>query len=108
MKDTPEGFEFTDEGTMNAYHGVDISPLSDGKGFTLSQPLLIDRIIQVLGFYPKNTKGDTNNTPAGYPILNKYENGPVRKASWKYHGTIGMLGYLQVTPHPDIAMATHK
>ena len=45
MKDTPEVFELTDEGTMNAYLGVDISPLPDGKGFTLSQPFLIDQII---------------------------------------------------------------
>ena len=29
MKDTSEGFEFTEEGTMNAYLGVDISPLPD-------------------------------------------------------------------------------
>ena len=45
MKDTPEGFEFTEEGTMNAYLGLVIYPFPDGKGFTLSQPLLIDRII---------------------------------------------------------------
>ena len=42
MIDAPEGFEFTEEGAMNAYLGVDISPLPDGKGFKLSQPLLID------------------------------------------------------------------
>ena len=42
MKDTPEGFEFTEESTMNAYLGVDISPLPDRKGFSLSQPLFID------------------------------------------------------------------
>ena len=42
MKDTPEGFEFTQEGTMNAYLGVDIYILPYGKGFTLYQPFLID------------------------------------------------------------------
>ena len=42
MKDSPEGFEFTEEGIMNAYIGADISPLPYGKGFTLSQPFLID------------------------------------------------------------------
>ena len=50
----------------------------------------------------------TNNTPAGYPLLNKDENGPARKASWKYRGIIGMLGYLQGTKRPDIAMAIHQ
>ena len=108
MKDTPEDFEFMEERTMNAYLGVEIYLLLDGKGFILSQPLLIDLIIQDLGFYPKTTKGATNNTTAVYPLLNKYENGPVRKASRKYRGIIGIIGYLQGTTRPDIAMATHK
>ena len=38
----------------------------------------------------------------------KYENGPARKASWKYCGIIGMLGFLQGTTRPDIAMAIHQ
>ena len=56
MKDTSEGFEFKEEGTMNAYLGVEIYPFPDRKGFTSSQPFLIDRIIQALGFDPKTTK----------------------------------------------------
>ena len=76
---------------MNAYLGVDISPLPDGKGFTLYQQFLIDIIIQALGFDPNTTKGATNNNPAGYPLLNKDENSPARKASWKYRGITGML-----------------
>ena len=108
MKDTPEGFEFTEEGNTNANIGVEIYLLPYRKGFTLSQPLLIYRIIQALGFYPNNTKGATNNTPAGYPLLNKDENGPSRKASRKYHDIISILGYLQGTTSPDIAMSTHQ
>ena len=108
MKDTPEGFDFTEEGNMNAYLGVDISPFPDSKGFTLSQPFLIDWIIQALGFGPKTTKGATNSTPSGYLLLNKDENCPARKASWTYCGIIGMLGYLQVTKITDIKMLTHK
>ena len=74
----------------------------------MSQPLLIDQIIQSLGFDPKTTKGATNNTPAGYTLLNKYESGPARKASWKYRGIIGMLGYFQGTICTEIAMATYQ
>ena len=65
MKDTTESFEFTEEGTMNVYLGVDIYPFPDGKGFTFPQLLLIDLIIQALGFDPNNTKGPTNNTLSG-------------------------------------------
>ena len=108
MKDTPEGFEFTEEGTINAYLGVDSYPLLDGKGFTLSQPFFIDRNIQASGFDQKTTKGATNNTQAVYPPLNKDENGPSSKASWKYRGIIGMFGYLQGTTHPEITMKNHQ
>ena len=101
-------FVFTEEGTMNSYPGVDISPFPDKKCFTLSQPFLIDRVIQALNFDPKTIKSATNNTPAGYPLQNKDENGPARKAFWKYRGIIGMLGYLQGTTRPDIAMSTHQ
>ena len=93
---------------MNLYLGVDSYSFPDKKGFILSQPFLIDRVIQDLNFDPKTKKSATNNTPSGYPLLNKDENGPARKASWKYQGIIGMLGYLQGTPRPDIAMATHQ
>ena len=84
LKAGTEDFVFTEEGTINLYIGVDISPFPDKKGFTLSQPLLIDRVIQALNFDPKTTKSATNNTPAGDPLLNKDENGPAGKASWKY------------------------
>ena len=84
LKSGTEDSVFTEEGTMNLYLGVDIFPLPEKKGFTLSQPFLIDRVIQALNFDPKTTKSATNNTPAGYPLLNIDENGPNRKASWKY------------------------
>ena len=48
------------------------------------------------------------NTPYGYQLLSKDENGPARKAYWKYCGIIGMLEYLQGTTSPDIAMPTHQ
>ena len=108
LKAGTEDFVFTEEGTMNSYLGIDISPLSDKKSFMLSQPLLIDRIIQALNFDPKTTKSATNNTPSGYPLLNKDDNRPARKVSWKYWGVIGMLGYLQGKTRPDIAMASHQ
>ena len=95
-------------GAINAYLGVDIYPFPDGKGFTLSQTFLIDKMIQALGFDPNNTKGATSNTPDRYPLLNKDENGPARKAYWKYHGIIGMIGHFQGTTRPDIALETNQ
>ena len=94
LTDGPEKFDFTDEGTMSSYLGVDITRHTNKKGFTLSQPFLIERIIQTINFDPATTKGARGNTPATYPLLNKDENGPTRKATLKYCGVIGMLGYL--------------
>ena len=108
MKDTPEGFEFMEEGTTNALLGVEISPFTDGKEFPLSQPFLIDLIIQALDFDPNTTKGATNNTPSGYPLLNKDEMVLPGKHLWKYCGIIGILGYFQETTRPDTEMATNQ
>ena len=105
LKAGTKDFVFTEEGNMNSYLGVDISSFPDNKVFTLSQPLLIDRVIQALNFVPKTTKSATNNAPAGYPLLNKYDNGPSRKASWKYRGNLGMLVCLQGTTRPDILIS---
>jgi hypothetical protein len=108
LEDGSENFIFTDEGSMSSYIGVDVSALPDGKGFVLSQPYLIQRVIEAIGFDLTTTKGARGNTPVAYPFLSKDENGPDRKATWKYRSLIGMLGYLQGTSRPDIAMATHQ
>ena len=77
-------------------------------GVLFVSTFLIEKVIQALNFDPKTTKSDTNNTPAGYLLLNKDENISARKATWKYRSIIIMLGYLQGTTRPDIAMATHQ
>ena len=108
MKNGPENFVFTTEGTMESYLGVNIERLPEKRGFILSQPFLIDRIIEAVNFDSATTKGARDNTPCGFPLLNKDEDGPLRKAKWKYRGIIGMLGYLQGTSRPDISMPTHQ
>ena len=65
---------------MESYLGVNIEQLPEKKGFILSQPFLIDHIIQALGFDSATTKGVRDNTPCGYPLLCKDENCPLRKA----------------------------
>ena len=91
---------------MSSYLGVAINKLPN-KGFELTQPHLIDRIIKTLNFDPKETKGARGNTPAAYPLLSKDPDGLPRKADWKFRSVIGMLGYLQGTTRPDISMVVH-
>ena len=108
LQDGTEDFVFTDEGTLANYLGVCIDKQDDGKGFTMAQPFLIERIIKAIGFDLATTKGARDNVPVCYPLLNKDSDGPIRKAKWKYRSLIGMLCYLQNTTRPDISMATHQ
>ena len=108
LKDGDENFDFTEDGTLENYLGVNIAKLPDEQGFEMSQPFLIDRIITAINFDSTTTKSARDNVPVGFPLLNKDVDGPARKARWKYRGLIGMLGYLQGTSRPDIAMATHQ
>ena len=101
-----QGYTLTDEGTLTKYLGVDVKARASG-GFELTQTFLIQRIIELLGLEGES-KHNTKPTLAGKPLLNKDENGELRRNSWNYRQAIGMLTYLQGTTRPDIAMAVHQ
>ena len=46
LKYGPKIFAFTDEGSLHQYLGVEIYRLPDDTGFTMTQPLLIKRILE--------------------------------------------------------------
>jgi len=106
LKHGPEQFIFTDEGNIERYLGVEVTRLDDGSGFTMTQPFLIERILQAAEIDTSIT--NDRPTPVVGPLLSKDEDGPQRKHTWKYRTLTGMLGYLQLTSRPDIAMATHQ
>ena len=106
LKHGPEQFVFTDEGNIERYLGVEVTRLDDGSGFTMTQPFLIERILQAAEIDISVT--NDRPTPVVGPLLSKDEDGPQRKHSWKYRTLTGMLGYLQLTSRPDISMATHQ
>ena len=106
LKYGPEKFAFTDEGSLDKYLGVEIERLSDKTGFTMTQPFLIQRILEAAKIDSRMT--NSRPTPVVGPLLSKDEDGPDRKHDWKYRTLTGMLGYLQGTSRPDISMATHQ
>ena len=106
LKLGPEEFAFTDEGSIDKYLGVEIERLPDNAGFTMSQPHLIDRVLEAAGIDTRMT--NSRPTPAVGSLLSRDEDGPERKHDWKYRTLTGMLGYLQGTTRPDISMATHQ
>ena len=105
LKKGPENFEFTEEGTMDRYLGVDIQKLTDGE-FILRQPFLIQRILQHMGIEPTET--NSRPVPVVGPLLSRDLEGPDRKGDWHYRSVVGMLGYLQNSTRPDISMAVHQ
>ena len=102
----PEKFDFTDEGSLSKYLGVEIEKLPSNGGFKMTQPFLIQRILEAADIDTRMTK--SRSTPAISLLLSKDEDGPDRKHSWNYRTLTGMLGYLQFTTRPDISVATHQ
>jgi len=100
-----ENFDFTDEGSIDKYLGVEITQLGKDS-FQFSQPFLIRRVLALLGI----KEGTTNEklTPVGKPLLNKDLNGEPRKHEWNYRGAICMLTYLTGSVRPEIGMAVHQ
>jgi hypothetical protein len=48
MKDGPEGYVLTDEGDIHKFLGIEIKEITKNK-FELSQPYLIEQIVNLLG-----------------------------------------------------------
>jgi hypothetical protein len=78
--------------------------------FKLSQPFLIEQIVNLLGLgqdeFDVHTK--TKITPVGKPLLNEDLEGKPHKKDWKYCTAIGMLTYLQGNTCPEISMAARQ
>ena len=82
LKHGPEGFDFTNEGTMDKYLGVNIERLKDNIGFTMSQPYLIERIMQAARIDLRMT--NSRPTSVVRPLLSRNEDGTEIKTDWNY------------------------
>ena len=104
MNALKEHYTITDEGEMDEYLGIKLE--HSGNQIRMTQPLLIDRIIEAI---PRMKKANPSNVPA-HPsvILTKDEAGAMRKEKWHYRSLIGMLNFLVNSTRPEIAYAVHK
>ena len=105
LKNGKENFEFTDEGPIRKYLGVEIEKLS-GSEFILRQPYLIDRILSTLNVAEKDY--NKRDVPVVGILLRRDLYGANRKHNWSYRSAIDILGYLQNITRPDISMAVHQ
>ena len=105
LKDGKENFDFTDDGDIKYYLGVEFNRSPNGT-IELKQEFLIERIIKALNF--DSNELSSKPTPVVKPNLKKDLDGPKRKHSWHYRSVIGMLNYLEKTTRPEIAFAVHQ
>ena len=101
-----KGYKMTDEGTMEEYLGILFTHAEDNGSFRMSQPHLINRIID---FIPGMKDARRATTPAqSGEVLTKDENGELRREDWNYRSIIGMLNFLVNCTHPEMAYAVHQ
>ena len=107
LQEGPEKFDFTDEGSVHNYLGVEIIDRPDihKKAFEMKQPYLIERILETVQI---DSKTNVKDTPVTKPLLTKDKSGEERRNNWNYRSVIGMLNYLQGTTRPDISMPVHQ
>ena len=98
-----EDFELTDEGDLSEYLGIQIA--RDGPSITLTQPTLINRILQTVGMI--NPSRQPAPTPATR-VLHRDNDGPPRRHSWDYRSVIGMLNFLTRSTRPDLCFAVSQ
>ena len=90
---------------METYLGTQIDKHKDG-GFTISQPFLIDRILDSINGM---NEANPSKSPAATTVtLTKDKDGIARKENWNYRSVIGMLNYLVNTSQPELAYAVHQ
>jgi hypothetical protein len=89
---------------------LDVDIWMEHNSFELSQPFLIDRILNFLGLCNNDFETDANSTstPVARGLLHRDLDGKPRKYAWKYRTAVGMLSYLQNTSRPEISMAVHQ
>jgi len=103
MASLQDDFKLTDEGDLETFLGVLFNKNGHNK-LELTQPHLIQRIVDTLGIQDESKMHDT---PANV-TLNRDESGKDRVQSWNYRSVIGMMSYLASTSRPDILFAVHQ
>jgi Reverse transcriptase (RNA-dependent DNA polymerase) len=103
MKD--KYFDLTIGDTLDAFLGIKFEALPQDKGFNLTQPALIQKIIDATGMNTSNPS-PTPTTP-NQPLAKDPEGEPMDER-WSYPSIIGMLLYLSNNSRPDLVFAVSQ
>ena len=124
VKKAKAKYKIDDQGDITDYLGINFDEIKDDspqettssnssgrvrsqrRRICMSQPHLIDQIIQEVGIKPRE-KGKT--TPAASTkILRRCKEDPSVKCHFNYRRVIGKLNYLEKSSRPDISYAVHQ
>jgi len=97
-------FLLEDQGTASDYLGIRITKDPHTKTINISQPSLIESVLQDLHLL---TSSKTKDTPS-LGILYPDKDGIPRQDSWSYHSVIGKLKYITQNTRPDTSFAVHQ
>ena len=86
---------------------MEIKPVPNKGDFELRYPFLTRKATDHVGL-SKETKGMTTSTPVGRPLLHKDLKELPHKNDWNCRVAVGILGYLQGSTRPNIAMTVHQ
>jgi hypothetical protein len=104
LADLSKTYTLECEGEVSAYLGVQVRKDAITKTITLTQPGLIEQVIEDVGLL-EFSKG--KDTPAD-SILYADKEGPPHRDTWNYRSVIGKLNYIANNTRPDISMAIHQ
>ena len=85
--------------------GIRIKKKNDGS-IHLSQPQLIDSIIQDLHLQPGSNSKSTPSVTS--MLLHKDTGGPDMQPEFHYRSVIGKLNFLEKSTRPDISISVHQ
>ena len=106
IKSLRSEYDLTDEGPLNDYLGTRFNKRPDGS-VELTQPRMIQRILEIVSLHQTETRVKTHDTPAVSVLQTSTEDKP-RAQKWHYRSAVGCLSYLQAMVRPDITMAVQQ
>ena len=105
IKKLQQKYNLTDEGDLNEYLGIKMNRIEGGR--ELTQPVLIDRILKMVGINSELLKGRKVRTPAT-KVLHKDTGGLTRRFQWDYRSVVGMLNWLARSTRPELIFAVSQ
>jgi hypothetical protein len=110
LKDLASEFDIEDEGDLDDYLGVKIEKGIEDGTFKLSQPHLIESILEDLKLINHRTKpSKASDTPATFENkLQKDTTGEPLDYPWEYWSVIGKMKFLKKSTQGDLAYSVHQ